>query len=222
MSRRSCEWRLRLACRCRSKHPLRSLNLPSPACATFHKSLRGPGRARENLRLSLSRENRRRKEIDNLRLRFHRRAALASCKKRNKQSSESGEARQFLGNIGAVGEDGDFFEQTLVVTGNGQTCFLKTIEERRTVPFDHIGVKHADFLEFFPHRLEPVNQILGEMPAFALAHFDQIRQRGAQRAIDCRPYFFGVHLLLRKTHYAWSLKDGADRDFARGVQFLLQ
>src|SRR5437870_2817991 len=94
MSRRSCEWRLRLACRCRSKHPLHSLNLPPPACARFHKSLRGPGRARENLRLSLSRENRRRKEIDNPRLRFHHRAALASCKKRNKQSSESGEARQ--------------------------------------------------------------------------------------------------------------------------------
>src|SRR5205814_654519 len=79
------------------------------------------------------------------------------------------ESRQFLGNIGAVGEEGDFFEQTFVVTGNGQTRLLNTIEERRTVPFDHIGVKHADFLEFFPHRLEPVNQILGEMPAFALA-----------------------------------------------------
>src|SRR5205823_7575753 len=132
------------------------------------------------------------------------------------------QARQFLGDIGAVGEEGNFFEQTFVVTGNGQTCLFNTIEERCTVPFDHIGVKRADFLKFFPHRLQPMNQILGEMPAFALAHFDQIRQRGAQRAVDCGPYFFGVHLLLWKTHHTWSLKDGADRDFARGVQFLLQ
>ena len=31
------------------------------------------------------------------------------------------QARQFLGDIGAVGEEGNFFEQTFVVTGNRQT-----------------------------------------------------------------------------------------------------
>ena len=62
------------------------------------------------------------------------------------------QARQFLGDIGAVGEEGNLFEQTFVVTGNRQIRLLNAIEELRTVPFDHIGVKRADFLEFFPHR----------------------------------------------------------------------
>src|SRR6266487_2226541 len=92
MDRRSCEWRLRLACRYRSKHLLRVLNLQSPAHATFHNSLHALARAPENPRLSLSPENPRPKEIDNLRLQLHRRAALAWCRKRNKRGWEFGEA----------------------------------------------------------------------------------------------------------------------------------
>src|SRR5438094_9208554 len=89
------------------------------------------------------------------------------------------EARQFLGDIGAVGEEGNFFEQTFVVTGNGQPCLLNTIEERCTEPFAHIGVKRAESLECSPHRLEPMNQTLGEMPAFSLTHCARTRTRRA-------------------------------------------
>src|SRR6266487_2396873 len=92
MDRRSCEWRLRLACRYRSKHLLPVLNLQSPAHATFHTSLRALARAPENPRFLLSPESPRRKEIDNLRLQFHRRAALAWCRKWNKRDWEFGEA----------------------------------------------------------------------------------------------------------------------------------
>src|SRR6266513_4579583 len=92
MDHRSCEWRPRLAYRYRSKHLLPVLNLQSPAHATFHTSLRALAHAPENPRLSLSPENPRRKEIDNLHLQFHRRAALAWCRKRNKRRWEFGEA----------------------------------------------------------------------------------------------------------------------------------
>src|SRR5260370_26881814 len=67
------------------------------------------------------------------------------------------QTRQFFGNIGAVGEKGNLFEQTFVVIGNRQTCLLNALDERRTVPFDYIGMERANLLEFFSHRFEPVN-----------------------------------------------------------------
>jgi hypothetical protein len=60
------------------------------------------------------------------------------------------------------------------------------------------------------------------MFSLALAHFDQIGESAVQGAIDCRPGFFGIEGLFGKTHDARGLQDRADRDFARGVQLLLQ
>src|SRR4030095_3199076 len=58
----------------------------------FRNNLRAPARVPKNLPFRLARENLARKEIDNLRLQFHRRVALASCRRRNKKDWEFDEA----------------------------------------------------------------------------------------------------------------------------------
>src|SRR6266536_1685683 len=65
-----------------------------------------------------------------------------------------------------------FFEYAFVLTGNRQPGFLNSIEKRGTISFYHVGMKHANLLQFFPDRFQTMNQILGQMFAFALAHFD--------------------------------------------------
>src|SRR4029077_15380836 len=64
-------------------------------------------------------------------------------------------ARQFLREVGAVGEEGNFFQQTFLLSRDRQSGLLQAIEERGTISFYHLGMKGADFLEFFPHRFEP-------------------------------------------------------------------
>ena len=76
--------------------------------------------------------------------------------------------------------------------------------------------------EFLAHGLEAPNQILGQMFAFALAHFDQIGEGGAQRLFHRRPRFLGAVHLLGSAHDAGRLQDCADRDFAGRVEFFLQ
>ena len=83
-------------------------------------------------------------------------------------------------------------------------------------------MKGADFFQLLAHCLETPNQILGQMFAFAFAHFNQLGQRGTKSALHGRPRFAGFDRLFRNTHYAWRLQDHADRDLARRVQFFLQ
>ena len=67
-----------------------------------------------------------------------------------------------------------------------------------------------------------MNQIFREMFAFALAHLDQVGERGAQCTIDCRPRLARVDRFFRQPHHAGRLENRADGDLARRVQFFLQ
>ena len=80
--------------------------------------------------------------------------------------------RQFFRYISAIGEERNFFQDALVLVSQRQPCFLDSIEQRSAIPFHHVGMQCPDFLEFFSNRFETVNQILGQMFALALPHFD--------------------------------------------------
>src|SRR6266705_2940095 len=79
------------------------------------------------------------------------------------------QTRQFLRDVGTVGEKGNFLHETFVVGRDWQSGFLNALEERGPISFHYFGVKGADFLELFAHRFEPMDQVFGEMSAFALA-----------------------------------------------------
>src|SRR5437867_8611659 len=80
------------------------------------------------------------------------------------------EARQLLRDIGAVGKEGNFFENPFVVAGDWQPGLLNSVKQRGAIAFHRVGMKRADLLEFFPDRFETVNQILGQMFALVLPH----------------------------------------------------
>src|SRR4030088_265779 len=88
--------------------------------------------------------------------------------------------RELFGNVSAICEERDFFYQTLVVGWNWQARFVNALEQRSPVFLNDVRVQAADFLNLFAHRFETPDQILGQMFAFALAHFDQFVERGAQ------------------------------------------
>ena len=127
------------------------------------------------------------------------------------------EARQLLRDVRAIGKKSNFLEHPFVVAGDRQPGFLNSVKQRGAISFHHVGMKRADFLEFFPDRFEPMNQILGQMFAFALSHFDQIGERSAQRPLDGRPGFFRVHGFFREPHHARRLQNCANGDLARRV-----
>src|SRR5207237_5419119 len=90
------------------------------------------------------------------------------------------------------------------------------------ISFHHFGMQGADFLELLAHRFEPMDQVLGEMSAFAFAHLNQIGKGSVKRALDGGPYLLRAHGMFWKTHHARSLENCADGDLARRIQFLLQ
>ena len=79
---------------------------------------------------------------------------------------------QLFGNVRAIGEEGNFSHQTLVLRGNGKTSFMNAFQKCGAIFFHDIGMQSADLFDLFAHRFQTMNQILGEMFAFALAHFD--------------------------------------------------
>src|ERR1051326_3005970 len=96
------------------------------------------------------------------------------------------EARQLLRHISPIGKKSDFLQDALVLAADRQPGFFNSVEECGTISFHSVGMKSADLLEFFADCFETVNQVFGQMFTFALAHFDQIGQRRAQRSFDGR------------------------------------
>ena len=82
------------------------------------------------------------------------------------------QTRQFFRHVSAISEEGNFLQHTFVVAGNRQPSLLNPIEKRRAIPFDHVGMQRANLFQFFPNRFQAMNQILGQMFALALSHFD--------------------------------------------------
>ncbi len=63
-----------------------------------------------------------------------------------------------------------------------------------------------------------MNQILGQMLAFALAHFDQFREGAVQRALRSAARLPSALIcFLRSPHHARRLQDGVNGDFAAGA-----
>ena len=81
-------------------------------------------------------------------------------------------ASELFGNVSAIGEERDLFYQTLVVGRDRQTRFLNALKQSGPIFFNDVRVQAADLLDLFAHRFQAPNQILGQMFAFALAHFD--------------------------------------------------
>ena len=77
---------------------------------------------------------------------------------------------------------------------------MNSIEKCRSIFFDDVWMKRAHFFQFLANGFQAMNQILGEMFAFALAHFDQIGERDAQRSFDGGPCIFGLSVCFRNAH----------------------
>src|SRR5438876_10602710 len=97
------------------------------------------------------------------------------------------QTRQFLRDVGTVGEKGNFLHETFVVGRDRKSGFLNALKQGSAISFHYLGVKGAAFLELFPHRLEPMDQVFGEMSAFSLAHPNQIGKGSMKRALDGGP-----------------------------------
>ena len=82
------------------------------------------------------------------------------------------EPGQLFGNIGAIGENGHLLEQAFVLERKIEPGFFEPFPQRRAIFFHHVGIKRADFLDLFPQSFQAMDQILGEMFAFAFPHFD--------------------------------------------------
>ena len=106
---------------------------------------------------------------------------------------------QFFRDIGAIGEERDFLEQALVIDRRSAVRPFRFVRAGRRGNFSPPRMERANFFELLAQRLEPMNQIFGEMLSFALAHFDQIRQRRRSRRARRRARPRSARCFLRAT-----------------------
>src|SRR4026207_342426 len=58
-------------------------------------------------------------------------------------------SRQLFRYISTIGKERNLFQDALVLGSQRQPGFLYPIEQRRAIPFDHVGMQRPDFLQFF-------------------------------------------------------------------------
>src|SRR5256714_4069959 len=57
--------------------------------------------------------------------------------------------RQFFRDIGLIGEDGDFLEQSIITLVHWDTGLLDSLEQGCAITFHHVRMQPADFLQVF-------------------------------------------------------------------------
>src|SRR5262249_1215631 len=96
---------------------------------------------------------------------------LLAAQMMGKLSEMTLQSRQLLRYIRAIGEEGYFLYHALVLARQRQPGFLNAVEQRGAISLHHVRMQCADFFEFLPNRFKTMNQILGQMFAFAFSHF---------------------------------------------------
>src|SRR5262249_51901293 len=84
----------------------------------------------------------------------HRFLAAQMMRKLSKMTFES---RQFLRYISAIGKEGNFLQQTFVLTGERQPSFFNSVEQRSAISFHYLRMQCADFFESFSNCFEAMN-----------------------------------------------------------------
>src|SRR5207302_7168233 len=77
-----------------------------------------------------------------------------------KLSKMTFESRQFLRYISAIGKEGNFFQQTFIVTGERQPGFFNSVEQHSAISFHYVRLQCADFYKSLQNFSEDVNDML--------------------------------------------------------------
>ncbi len=128
------------------------------------------------------------------------------------------QARQFLGNIAAVGEENDLLQKPLVRVFNLEPGLCRALEQRAAMMFHHLRREHADRLHIFLDRQRPLAQVGSEGIALLLAHLHELVERHFQRLAQGRPGGIRLDLGLVGAEDTRSAQHLVERHLARELQ----
>jgi len=131
------------------------------------------------------------------------------------------EARQFLGDVRAVGEINHFLQEAVIVgCGRGEIGFFDALNELFAITLGDFGRLALDMIGSSTHHRDAFDQIFFQMAALAFAHFHERGESFIQGFLDGGPeiLFFGD--LFVGLENAGRADEVVERDFAGEFQLL--
>ena len=132
------------------------------------------------------------------------------------------QARQFLGDINPIREQGHFFKHAFIVQFQVQTGLIESIQQRFPMPAHSFGCLTFHSLDRFLQRINALLQILLQIGPFAGAHRQQFFKSRTHGRAQGRPQGFHIQLFLRSLQDARRAQDSIQTHLAAELQIRRQ
>ena len=134
----------------------------------------------------------------------------------------AGGTGKLLGDVRAVGEEGDLLHEAFVIERQRQAGILQTLAEELALRFRHGGGFFANGGQQAFDAAQAGFHLLAEVIAFGFAHGIHLLQRGGDSFFNERPSLLGGGFRLLEAHNAWQAHQIMQRDLRRDLQLQRQ